>query len=84
MDKVHNPTPQPTEGSPSLRPHLSAPQVHGGRPAYLMGPQSLHCPQADSLLTMLSASKPPVSGDSCSSPCQDFSCLGNMLPVFRV
>lgn len=37
MDKVHDPTPQPTEGSPSLRPHLSAPQVHGGRPAYLIG-----------------------------------------------
>lgn len=37
MDKVHDPTPQPTEGSPSLRPHLPAPQVHGGRPAYLIG-----------------------------------------------
>lgn len=78
------PHPKPLRGAPCSGPTFQHLKSMGADLPTSQGPQSLRHPQADSPLTMFSGSEPPMSGDSCFSPHQDFSCPGNTLPVFRV
>lgn len=79
VGKVHHPTPNPLRGAPAQAP-LSSTSSPWGQTCLPHRSQSLRHPQADSPLTMFSASKPPMSGRSCFSPHQDFSCQGTRSP----